>query len=164
MDNLWQNITQTVYDEFHDLADAAQWTRAILRLSAAVLLGGVLGFEREIERKSAGLRTHMLVALGSALIILAPELAGTEISDMSRVIQGLVTGIGFLGAGTILKLSEEQEVKGLTTAAGIWITAAVGMACGLGRLALAVLATVLALMILSALGKLQARLQKETNS
>src|SRR5262245_50048566 len=96
--NIWQTVVDTIRDEFHDLDDAAQWTRAVLRLSVALLLGGILGFEREVERKSAGLRTHMLVALGSALIVVAPQLAGALMADMTRVIQGLVTGIGFLGA------------------------------------------------------------------
>src|SRR5690606_30084288 len=91
------------------------------------------------------LRTHMLVCLGAALFVLAPLQAGMSMEDVSRVIQGLVTGIGFLGAGTILKGQSPQDVHGLTTAAGVWLTAAIGVAVGLGHEATAVLTTLLAL-------------------
>jgi len=112
-------------------------------------LGFALGFERETQGKAAGARTHMLVAMGSALFVLAPQLSGTSIADMSRVVQGLVAGVGFLCAGAILKnSSREHEVRGLTTAAGMWMTAAIGMACGLGRETTAIIATVLALVVL----------------
>jgi putative Mg2+ transporter-C (MgtC) family protein len=90
----------------------------------------------------------MLVAMGSALFVLGPQLSGTAIADMSRVIQGLVAGVGFLCAGAILKSGDEQAVKGLTTAAGMWTTAAIGMACGLGREVMAILSTLLALVVL----------------
>ena len=93
----------------------------------------------------------MLVALGSALFVLIPQQAAMALEDLSRVIQGIVTGVGFLGAGAILKQAEQQEVKGLTTAAGLWLTAAVGIAAGMGREASAVLGTFLAWFILSVL-------------
>ena len=93
----------------------------------------------------------MLVALGAAFFVLIPQQAGVSPGDMSRVLQGIITGIGFIGAGTILKLNDREEVRGLTTAAGIWLTAAVGIAAGMGREASAVFGTALALMILSLL-------------
>ena len=112
---------------------------------------GKVGFERERAGKAAGLRTHMLAALGSALFVLIPQQAGMSQADLSRVMQGIVSGIGFIGAGAILKQESDQQVKGLTTAAGLWLTAAVGIAAGLGRESSAVLGAFLAVFILSAL-------------
>ncbi len=109
------------------------------------------GYEREQTRKAAGLRTHILVALGSALFVLAPLEAGMPPADVSRIVQGVAAGIGFIGAGAILKLTDARQIRGLTTAASIWTTAAVGMAAGLGRFGLAVLAAILALITLSVL-------------
>jgi putative Mg2+ transporter-C (MgtC) family protein len=121
-------------------------------MGAAVILGGVVGLERELRGRWAGMRTHMIVCLGAALFILAmTSYPNVQSSDVSRVIQGLVAGIGFLGAGTILKLTEKTEVKGLTTAASIWLAAAVGVACGLKLYPLAISAVVLALIVLEAL-------------
>ncbi len=145
----WQEVGDTVVEEFADLTDAAQATRIVLRLTVAALLGGLLGIEREHKGKAAGIRTHMLVAMGSALFVLVSQQAGIIATDMSRVIQGLIAGIGFLGAGTILKGHAEEKVQGLTTAAGIWMTAAIGMAAGLGLEVTAVLSTLLALGIFS---------------
>ncbi len=136
--------------EFSDVSDPAQLTRIVVRLLLAAVLGGALGYERERSGKSAGLRTHMLVAIGSALFVLVPQQAGVVVGDMSRVIQGIVTGVGFLGAGAIIKHGSEHSVQGLTTAAGVWMTAAIGIACGLGREATAVISTVLALIVLMA--------------
>jgi putative Mg2+ transporter-C (MgtC) family protein len=135
-------------DMFPGLQDMEHLTRVFARLLVAVLLGGLLGYEREREGKAAGLRTHMLVALGSALFILVPLEAGVSFDAATRVIQGLVAGIGFLGAGTILQLSEQRKVKGLTTAANIWLTAAVGLAAGAGWIWPAVFGTLFALLIL----------------
>lgn len=151
MGEWWREIGNTLREEFSDLPDAARVTRIIVRLSLAAILGGVLGFEREQKGKSAGLRTHMLVALGAALFVLIPQQASVSDADLTRVLQGLVAGVGFLGAGTIVKGSGNEEVKGLTTAAGIWLTAAIGVAAGLGREATAVLSTLLALVILATL-------------
>ena len=142
-------IADTLRAEFSDVPDAAQLTRIVVRLLLAALLGGILGYEREQKGKAAGIRTHMLVALGAALFVLVPQQAGMGIGDMSRVIQGIVAGIGFLGAGAIIKQQREESVQGLTTAAGVWMTAAIGIACGLGREATAVLSTLLALTILT---------------
>ena len=153
----WQEVGDTVRHEFSDLPDAAGVTRITLRLLIAAILGGLLGFERERKGKAAGLRTHMLVALGAALFVLIPQQAGVSDADLTRVLQGLVAGIGFLGAGTIIKGSGDEEIKGLTTAAGIWLTAAIGVAAGMGREATAVLSTLLALAILYAVPKIAGR-------
>lgn len=150
--DLWMaEIWPTILQEFADLPSAAEATRVVVRLLTAVMLGGLLGFEREKIGASAGLRTHMLVALGSALFVAVPQLAGATIEDMSRVLQGVVAGVGFLGAGAIIKMSENRRIAGLTTAASIWLTAAIGAAAGMGRITTAILSAVLALVILSAL-------------
>jgi putative Mg2+ transporter-C (MgtC) family protein len=120
----------------------------LLRMFAAVLLGAIVGIERERSGKPAGLRTHMLVSLGTALVVIGCQDAGMSLDGLSRVIQGIVTGIGFIGAGTILKLNEQREIQGLTTAAGLWMTAAIGVAVGLGILGLAVIGTVVTVLIL----------------
>jgi len=148
---MWQQISDTLVSEFSDLPDAGEFTRVCIRLLLAALCGGILGYERENKGKAAGLRTHMLVSMGAALFVLVPDRAGMQVADMSRVIQGIVAGVGFLGAGAIIKRRSEEEVEGLTTAAGIWMTAAIGMACGLGREATALLGTFLALVILALL-------------
>jgi putative Mg2+ transporter-C (MgtC) family protein len=159
---MWQDIGAMLQKEFSDLPDAAGIVRITLRLTMAAVLGGLLGFEREQKRKAAGLRTHMLVALGSALFVFIPQQTGTSEADMTRVMQGLIAGIGFLGAGTILKGKDEDHVKGLTTAAGIWMTAAIGMAVGIGRESTAILSTVLALVILDVIPKIAGKFQKPT--
>lgn len=150
---VWQEIVNTIQDEFSDLPDAGKMTRIILRLSIAAILGGILGYEREQKGKSAGLRTHMLVALGAALFVFIPQQAGMSDADLSRVLQGLIAGVGFLGAGTIIKGEAEGEVVGLTTAAGLWLTAAIGVAAGMGREATAVMSTIFALIILYVIPK-----------
>jgi len=146
---MWQEIWNTVLSEFSDIPDASQITRITIRLLVAAILGGLLGYEREKQGKSAGVRTHMMVAIGAALFVLIPQQAGASISDISRVLQGLIAGIGFLGAGAIIMGTRQMEARGLTTAAGIWVTAAIGVAAGMGRECTAVLSTVVALFILS---------------
>jgi putative Mg2+ transporter-C (MgtC) family protein len=148
--NTWHAVWEAVASDFADL-DAAQAARVGVRLLFAAVLGGLIGFERESHGKPAGLRTHMLVAIGAALFVIVVQLPNGSESDVSRVIQGLVAGVGFLGAGTILNAKREEEIKGLTTAASIWLTAAIGVATGLGREITAILATVLALVVLAAL-------------
>jgi putative Mg2+ transporter-C (MgtC) family protein len=128
---------------FTGVADWEHVGRVTIRLVAAILAGGIIGFEREEHRKVAGLRTHMLVSLGSALFVLAPLEMGLSKDAATRVMQGLVAGIGFLGAGAILKLQDIRQVKGLTTAATIWVTAAIGMTIGLGLLWPALIGTIL---------------------
>ncbi|MEI7658618.1 MAG: MgtC/SapB family protein [Phycisphaerae bacterium] len=127
------------------------------RLLLAAALAFILGMTRERLRKTAGLRTHMMVCLGSAIFVLAAVLSQQTSDGCSRVIQGITQGIGFLGAGTIVKLSNKAEVKGLTTAAGTWLTAGVGVACGLGEFWLAVIATLLAWIVLTPLGIIERR-------
>jgi putative Mg2+ transporter-C (MgtC) family protein len=151
MSGWWLEVIATVKAEFSDLPDVTQATIVCVRLLVAVALGGLLGYERETRGTSAGLRTHMLVALGAALFVLVPLQAGVSVQDMSRVLQGIISGIGFLGAGAIIKLSQDREIRGLTTAASIWLTAAIGIAAGMGREMTAVLSTVLALIILALL-------------
>jgi putative Mg2+ transporter-C (MgtC) family protein len=146
---MWQEIWNTVLSEFSDIPDATQVTRITLRLLVAAILGGLLGYQREQQGKSAGVRTHMLVAIGAALFVLIPQQAGASSADLSRVLQGLIAGVGFLGAGAIIMGTKQVETRGLTTAAGIWVTAAIGIAAGMGREMTAVLSTLLALFILS---------------
>ena len=150
MNEWWQEIWEVVAGEFSDLPTTTEFTRVALRLGIAAALGALLGLEREHSGKAAGMRTHMLVSVGAAILVLIPQQMHMTDADLSRIIQGVVTGIGFLGAGTILKSTSasEETVKGLTTAAGLWLTAAIGITAGLGREASAVLSTVLALIIL----------------
>jgi len=124
----------------------------ILRIFVAAILGGLIGLEREYRSKEAGFRTHFLVALGSALFMLvsAYGFGGVEMSeahrwDVSRIASQVVSGIGFIGAGTIIFRKSENMVSGLTTAAGVWVVAAIGLACGGGMYRLAIASTVLVL-------------------
>lgn len=123
------------------------------RLVLATVLGAAVGYDREMLNKPAGVRTLALVALGSALVALMSSLLthpsfGEDLAAPSRIIQGLVAGVGFIGGGVILRLEAEQRVEGLTTAASIWVVAAVGIAAGLGLWRTAILAVVLALVVL----------------
>lgn len=127
----------------------------LVRLIIAAALGAVIGMDREKKERSAGLKTHILVSLGSALFVLAPLHAGVSQADNTRVIQGVVSGIGFLGAGAILKLQKDVRVEGLTTAAGIWLTSAIGIAAGLGHGMVALAATLVALFVMRVLPHLQ---------
>ena len=145
----WSEIWITVQNEFSDVGSLADLTRIFVRLSVAALLGALLGYERESSGASAGFRTYMLVSLGSAIFVLVPLQAGMEIGDLSRVLQGVAAGIGFLGAGAIIKLRNEEQIKGLTTAAGIWLTCAVGVAAGMGLEATAIVSAIFGLLILS---------------
>jgi len=128
----------------------------ILRIFVAAVLGGIIGLEREYREKAAGFRTHFLVALGSALFMILSQFGFDEAIrtlpnvslDPSRIASQVVTGIGFLGAGTIMLT--KNSVKGLTTAAGIWVTAAIGLACGSGMYIIAVTCTALVLIGLEA--------------
>ena len=142
METLWQELT-------HGLQDRQHLLRVAFRLLAAMILGGIIGIQRERSGKAAGFRTHMMVCLGTAVFVITCSSVGMEFDAMSRVIQGLVTGIGFIGAGTILKLDKEEEIIGLTTAAGIWMTAAIGITVGLGAVGVGLICTALALVILA---------------
>lgn len=144
-----EEIWATVVKEFGDIPDASTLTLITVRLTVAAVLGGILGYERELKRRSAGVRTHMLVAVGAALFVIGPLQSGMEVADLSRVLQGVIQGIGFLGAGAIMIRSAQRQVEGLTTAASIWATAGIGIIAGLGLEATAVLSTVIVLLILA---------------
>jgi putative Mg2+ transporter-C (MgtC) family protein len=159
---VWSDSMEVLRQEFSDLPDLSHVVRTVVRLVIAVALGGLVGWQRAVEGKPAGIRTHMLVTLGAALFVQASQSAGLDHADASRVIQGVVTGIGFVGAGAIMKVQEEHIVHGLTTAASIWVAAGVGVAAGLGRVWWAVLAAVIAILIMSVFGRFEhQRLPKE---
>src|SRR5947207_15238423 len=133
----------------------------LARIGAAAILGGALGLEREWHGHWAGLRTHMMVAIGAAIFVIGGSTAhGQNIDGPSRVIQGVASGIGFLGAGTILKLGDKMEIKGLTTASSIWLAAALGIAAGLAEYALATAAAAISLCVLGFLPPVEKYLEK----
>ncbi|TCS38423.1 putative Mg2+ transporter-C (MgtC) family protein [Paucimonas lemoignei] len=148
MSEWWREAWIVVQHEFSDLPAVGDFTRVCVRLLMATVLGGIIGYERESSGSAAGFRTHMLVALGAALFVLVPLQAGMESDDISRVVQGVVSGIGFLGAGAIIKHGQGLEVHGLTTAASVWLTCAIGLAAGMGHEATAIVSTFFALLIL----------------
>jgi putative Mg2+ transporter-C (MgtC) family protein len=154
MDIIWEEITL-------GLPDARQLVHVLIRLISATLLGAVVGIQRERVGKPAGLRTHMLVSLGTAVFVVSCTGAGMSMDGVSRVIQGIVTGIGFIGTGSILKLNEERDIQGLTTAAGVWMTAAIGVAAGLGSLGVALLSTFFTVIILLLAGPLEDQAEKK---
>ncbi len=143
------------------LGDPRQVLRVVFRLLAATLLGAVVGFEREKAGKPAGLRTNTLVSLGTAVFVIVCSEVGMSHDALSRVIQGLVTGIGFIGAGSILKLEGERDIRGLTTAAGVWMSAAIGVCVGLGSVGIAAVTTLLAIIILAVVGAIEARAEED---
>ncbi len=125
------------------------------RLVLATVLGGAIGLNRELHQKPAGFRTHAMVALGSALMtIVAVDLSGGldgmgDVGAVSRVLQGIIAGIGFVGGGAILRRDSDPSVHGLTTAASVWVVAAVGAAAGLGLMFSAVVSVALSLLVLT---------------
>jgi putative Mg2+ transporter-C (MgtC) family protein len=128
----------------------------VVRLVIAAVLGGVIGLERELRGHWAGLRTHMMVAAGACVFIIAgEEIAGSDAAAITRIVQGVATGIGFLGAGTILKLSDRLDIKGLTTASSIWLAAALGTAAGMAEYELAAAGLCVSLFVLAVLGPLE---------
>jgi putative Mg2+ transporter-C (MgtC) family protein len=141
MDVFWSELSTS-------FPDSRQFAIIVIRLLGAAILGAVIGFEREHAGKKAGLRTHMLVAAGTCVFVLGGLGNGMGHDAMSRVIQGIITGIGFVGAGSILKREEDKKIEGVTTSAAIWMAAAIGVACGLGGLGLALIATLLTLVVL----------------
>lgn len=151
---------ELILRELGGLPDLSTFARFLIRMLAALALGALIGYQRERSGKAAGLRTHMLVALGTALFVVAALESGMGDDAMSRVIQGLVTGIGFLGAGSILKIREDKEIHGLTTAAGIWMTAAASVAIGLGQILTGMLAGVLAWIVLAVMSRFERRILK----
>jgi putative Mg2+ transporter-C (MgtC) family protein len=129
----------------------------IQRLLLAAALGGVLGAERELRRKSAGFRTNILIALGSAVFTIASLTVAGPTGDPARIAAQIVTGIGFLGAGTIVR--NRDGVQGLTTAATVWVNAALGVAAGAGEYHLAIIAGSIVLAVLLALVPLEAAIE-----
>ena len=121
------------------------WT-FIMRIFVAGLLGGVIGFEREFRAKEAGVRTHFIVALGSALFMIISQFAFSGRFDAARVAAQVVSGIGFIGAGVII--FQKNVVRGITTAAGLWVAAAIGLACGAAMYSVAIAATLMTVMVL----------------
>jgi putative Mg2+ transporter-C (MgtC) family protein len=136
----------------------------VLRLVLTLVLSGLVGLERQVHRRDAGLRTHILVSLGSCLIMLTSlyvfDIYKDQVSlDPVRIAAGVVTGIGFLGAGTIIR--ESDGVRGLTTAASLWVVAGIGLAVGVGFNKIAIYTTILVLIVLHVLRYLEAPLTKE---
>jgi putative Mg2+ transporter-C (MgtC) family protein len=154
---MWDVIAATALAEFSDLSDPESLTKVVLRLCLATVLAALVGYERERRGSSAGLRTHMMVALGVSLLVVASEQSGMDRESVSRVIQGVFAGIGFLGAGAIIKQDNKDQVRGLTTAASIWATAGIATAAGLGREGTAILGTVFVLGVLSLALRLERR-------
>ena len=151
----WDTVLTTVAAEISDLGDAQEVTQLVVRLIVAALLGGVLGLQRERQGKPAGIRTHMLVSAASALVIVVSQQHGMDDDALARVLQGLLAGVGFVCAGAILKLEQQEQVHGLTTAASVWMTAAIGIAAGLGREMTAAASTLLVLGILALEGPIR---------
>ena len=132
-------------------------TELIQRLLLAAAIGGLLGAERELRRKSAGFRTNILIALGAAIFTVASSALATGAADPTRIAAQIVTGIGFLGAGTILR--NRDGVHGLTTAATVWVNAALGVAAGGGQFRLAIIGAAIVLAVLLVLGPIEAAIE-----
>ncbi|HEY4271560.1 MAG TPA: MgtC/SapB family protein [Candidatus Udaeobacter sp.] len=153
MNIFWEELTAGLTN--HD-----QLLRVFIRLFAAILLGGLMGLQRVSARKPSGLRIHTLICLGTTVVLLSCSAAGISLEGASRVIQGIVTGIGFIGAGSILKLSEDHLVSGLTVSTRIWATAAVGIAIGLGHVGIALIVAVLIILVLGVLRALERGIER----
>jgi len=145
--------------------DAGLFAALVMRIAIAAVLGGALGLEREIHGHWAGLRTHMGVAMGAALFASAGMLfCGEAPAENTRVIQGITAGVGFLGGGAILKLGNQLEIKGLTTAASIWLASSVGTAAGLSLYELACAGTLVSLIVLAILRPVEKRMERTAES
>jgi len=146
------------------LVSPNDWSVIVFRLCLALVVGAIIGLERELGHKPAGLRTHMLVSFGSALFVLIPlQLVADPDSpnELSRVIQGIASGVGFLGAGVILRESQQElrkvDVHGLTTAAAIWVAAALGIAAGCGLWQMGLIGALMSLVVLRVFKNLEKR-------
>jgi putative Mg2+ transporter-C (MgtC) family protein len=146
--------------DWHHSATIAE---VVIRLVVAVVIGGIIGWDRQRAEKPAGMRTHMLVSLGSASFTLLGFEVGAYLPDKegagfdpTRVLQGVIGGIGFLGAGAIIR--NQGQVSGITTAASVWVAGAMGAAAGTGAFALALVTTVLTFVVLVAIEKLERRM------
>lgn len=140
------------------------WLNITLRLGFALVIGAIIGLERQIRHKPAGLRTHILVSLGSAIFtLIIIQTGGSQSSHdaLSRVIQGIAAGVGFLGAGEIVRQSSQQsqqlEIHGLTSAAAIWVSAALGIAAGCGLWQLGLIGVLLTFLVLNVFRRLEKR-------
>jgi len=136
-----------------------EWTTIVIRLAVSIVIGGLIGLERELEHKPAGLRTLILVCLGSTIFMLIGFELGLLGTEMGRIVAGVVTGIGFLGAGAIIRA--RGEVHGLTTAATIWLASGLGLAIGAGYYILAIISSVFVLVVLRILGIVEKALSKK---
>ncbi len=157
----WEGLAEGVRESFGDVPDAGALARAVGPLALAGLLGGLVGMQRQRYGKPAGLRTHTLVALGTAAVLVAGRRAGLEAAGLGRLAQGLLSGVGFIGGGAILK--RDDRVEGLTTAAGLWVAAAVGLAVGLSCAGVACALAALAWGVLEVLGRAEYRLGRSRN-
>lgn len=132
----------------------------LTRIAAAAILGGVIGLERELNGHFAGLRTHMMVAIGCAVFVVGGlAISGEQQEAVTRVVQGIAAGVGFLGAGTILKIDEKEKIKGLTTASSIWLASALGTLAGLGEYVPASASAAIAIVVLAVLRPVEKLLQ-----
>lgn len=142
------------------------WQQILVRLILAIVVGGLIGLERQLDRKPAGLRTHMLVSLGAAIFVIA-GLGGTtaESGDYTRIIQGITTGVGFLGAGEIISRTDRRkiQVRGLTSAAAIWVSAALGVAIGCGLWFVGLAGALLTLLVLWAVKQIEERVNLDND-
>jgi len=136
-----------------------EWTTIVIRLAVSIVIGGLIGLERELEHKPAGLRTIILVCLGSTIFMLVGFELGLLGTEMGRIVAGVVTGVGFLGAGAIIRA--RGEVYGLTTAATIWLASGLGLAIGAGYYMLAITASVFVLIVLRILGIVEKALSRK---
>lgn len=150
-----------------ELLHPVEWPDMLFRLILALFLGGVIGWEREINSKPAGLRTHMLVSLGAAIFVMTGIQTGMvrETADtMSRIMQGIITGIGFLGAGEIFRISrdgaEQVRVRGLTTAAAIWMSTALGVASACGLWLMSLFGAGLTVIVLQGLKRIEEKISR----
>lgn len=151
---MWEAFSAVLQEDFAAPGPHG-FARVIVRLLLAVVLAGAIGLERELRGSAAGLRTHMMLGLGVAVAVVAADAFGMERDAMARVLQGILAGVGFIGGGAILKEDRKEVVKGLTTAASLWATAGIAAAAGLGRGVTAISATVLALLILAVLLRIE---------
>lgn len=149
-----------------DLLDPTNWIGVLSRISLALFVGGLVGLERELDKKPAGLRTHMLVSLGAAIFVLIGIQTGivqSEPNTISRIMQGLLAGIGFLGAGEIFSntrtATEEVRIQGLTSAAAIWVSAALGTAAGCGLWFMSLVGATVTTIVLWGIKKLETNLK-----
>lgn len=153
---IWSALQDELSSVFPDLR---VWVHVVFRLLLALFVSSIVGWEREREKKAAGLRTHVLVALGAAIFMLLSSQNGAVGGELTRVVQGIAAGIGFIGGGVILKLEQDRTVKGLTTAASIWLAASLGAAAGAGQGAVAITGALLCWFVLASLHHIEKQMK-----